>query len=505
MASCCLLLISTAFLLSGLRAALQTSAGHRLGEPLLATVQAQTSLEQDDTMYFQQVQQAVKSVRGISESTWVEQAPGNQAIWRSFRIDPPRLPLRDVAMDIAWFTPGSLRRFTLPPRAGRLFGFQDQTCRVAIVNEEAAAELFGSAKGTDACRETGEKPTCPSGGTPNTVPVLRAFPQNTVGRVIQDSTGRPHPTIYYNHADQTGPPPAQVARARFRAPVPSELAKIQLDTNVVSPNYFDILGFPITAGRGFTASLTPGECRVAVINEEAADLYFGDKPIGAAVIDDHGVRTSIVGVVRSKPLGTFERRTEPAIYLPMRQDCPPRMTLLAATRDRQSSILSDLRNQIESVPGHGPAPVIVESLATHLAHTSLAPLRIATVIIGASATTALLLSTLGLFGALSDAARQRRRELAIHIALGAQGWRVISEILKDGGRLAGVGTVAGILASLALSRLLAHITPVNSSPSLWVWLVGPLLLTIGVVIASILPARRALLVNPLAIMRDDNS
>jgi ABC-type antimicrobial peptide transport system permease subunit len=127
------------------------------------------------------------------------------------------------------------------------------------------------------------------------------------------------------------------------------------------------------------------------------------------------------------------------------------------------------------------------------------------VIIGASASTALLLSILGLFGALSDAARQRRRELAIRIALGSQRWRVIYQVLQEGGRLAATGSAAGILASFALSRLLAHITPVNSSPALWVWLVAPLLLAVGVVIASILPARRALLVNPLTIMRDDNS
>jgi hypothetical protein len=133
MASCCLLLISAAFLLNGLHAALQTSASRRLGEPVLATLQAQTALEQDDTMYFQQVQGAVKSVRGISESTWVEQPPGNQPVWRSFRIDPPRLPLRDVKLDTASFTPGSLTLFTLPPKAGRLFGFEDLTCRVAIV------------------------------------------------------------------------------------------------------------------------------------------------------------------------------------------------------------------------------------------------------------------------------------------------------------------------------------------------------------------------------------
>jgi ABC-type antimicrobial peptide transport system permease subunit len=115
-----------------------------------------------------------------------------------------------------------------------------------------------------------------------------------------------------------------------------------------------------------------------------------------------------------------------------------------------------------------------------------------------------MLSILGLFGALSDAARQRRRELAIRIALGAQRWRVICQVLREGARLACAGTLVGMLAALALSRLLARITPPNSSPALWVWLAAPLVLAMAVLIASVLPARRALVVNPLTIMRDDN-
>ena len=92
---------------------------------------------------------------------------------------------------------------------------------------------------------------------------------------------------------------------------------------------------------------------------------------------------------------------------------------------------------------------------------------------------------------------------AIRIALGAQRSRVICEVLKEGGRLAAAGSLVGILASLALSRVLAHITPPDNSPAPWVWLAAPLTLGLGVVIASILPARRALLVNPVTIMRTE--
>src|SRR5438132_8222002 len=146
-----------------------------------------------------------------------------------------------------------------------------------------------------------------------------------------------------------------------------------------------------------------GVCRVGVVNQEAADLYFGGNPIGAAVIDGIGRRTEIVGVVRSSQLGTFQRRPEPAIYFPMAQDCLQSMTIILGTRNASDLILAELRRRLPLVPGRGPAPPVVKTLETHLNQTALAPLHVATAIIGASAITALLLSVLGLYSGLTDA------------------------------------------------------------------------------------------------------
>lgn len=488
MASCCVLVISTAYLLDGLRAAFQASVGHHLGDPVLITVEAQPQLEVD-IGYFEHVHRAVQSVRGVSAMAWAGHLPGSQPAWRSYRVDPHGLPHRDITMNIAWFTADSLKLFALPPREGRLFGFGDQGCRVAIVNQEAAAELFD---------------------------------KNTAGRTIQDAAGlaveiigvverkekhaakESPPTIYYNYADQSGSAPDQRALAHFRAQIKSKLAFADLDTNVVSQSYFETMGLSIIAGQGFIGQRMPDECRIGVINQEASELYFGGKPLGAAVIDDKGIRTAIIGVVRSKPLGAFQRHAEPAIYFPMSQDCLPTMTLIADARKPNSAVLTDLQRRIEAVPGRGPAPVVIKTLATQLANTALAPLRIATIIIGVSATTALVISIVGLFGALGDATRQRRRELAIRIALGAQRWRIIYEVLIEGGRLACAGTLIGMLASAAVAPWLAHITQGERLPALWVWLAAPLVLGIAVVIASVVPARRASILNPLMIMREDN-
>jgi len=485
--ACCMLVISTALLLEGLYSALETGAGHRLGNPILLTVQAQPRPEgpEVDVNYFWAVEQRAKSVAGLSPLAWTDRLPGNQPTWQSFRIQPPTSQYRDVAMDIAWLTPDSLRLLDSQPIAGRMFGLGDPVRGVAVVNEQAAEELFG----------------------PQTVGMVirdaAGAPVEVIGVVKRKSNGaiqKPPPTIYYGYIDHPGAPDP-LRHARFRIPLSQPLAGIELSANVVSPNYFRALGLPLMAGQLFPEHPVGGRGRVAVINQEAADLYFKGKPIGAGVIDDDGARTEIVGVVKPQVFGTFEQHAEPAIYFPMWQDCQPRMTLILKDSKWNGGIAADLRHRIESVPGRG-APVVINTLGSQLAQSGLAALRIATLLGGASAATALILSILGLLSAQSDAERQRLRERALRMALGAQRWQIVALVLKSTVRLAVAGTVAGTLLSLALLRVLIAEIAVIASPPFWVWLMAALLPAAAAIAASVFPARRASVISPSSILRD---
>ena len=367
-----------------------------------------------------------------------------------------------------------------------MFGLTDPSHRVAILNEEAAAELFG--------RQTVGIVLLDSEGQPIEV----------IGVVKRKSNHEPQkqsPTIYYGYI------PRQTLRARsgthrFRAPVQPLGAALELNANVVSASFFNALDLPLIAGRTFPDHRIPALGRVAVINQEAADLYFNGKPLDAAVISDDGVRTEVIGVVKSQVFGTFEQHAEPTIYFPMEQDCLMRMTLILKDSTPSNAVLSDLRSRIENVPGGSTTPILINTLDKQLAQSGLATLRIATVIGGASAATALLLSILGLLSAQSDAERQRQRDRALRIALGAQRWRIVSMVMTNAGWLALVGTVVGTSLSFALLRfLIADITAVPSPP-LRAWLVAPLLPAAAVILASVLPARRASVISPMTIMRD---
>jgi putative ABC transport system permease protein len=495
MTLCCLLVISTGLLLRGFRTALQTSAGHRLGPAILATVQARIDsssrqeISDHGLKYFHDAESAAGSVAGVSAVAWVGTLPGSPPAWQSMRFEPPQLPLRDVAIDVAAFTSRTLAVVAVPPVAGRLFSGGDtaQACRVVIVNEEAAAALFNG----DVVGRTIEDP---AGQRVQVIGVVAT-------RKTERAPPSNRPAIYY-YADQAATPLNRIGPGLFRVPAWPKATSGVLDTHVVSPSYFEAMGMLPVAGRVFAEHSAPSGCRVGVINQEAAELYFGGNAVGGAVIDGAGQRTEIIGVVHSVVLRTSQRGAEPSIYLPMAQDVLPRMTMILGAREANRTVLASVRRQLDAVPGGAPGAVVT-TLDAHLSRTALAPERIATALVGASTITALALGVLGLYGVMADAARQRRREIGVRIALGAPGWRVIHQLLAEGARLAGAGAIAGMLASFLTARWLARITLNVGSPTAWVWLAAPLVLVGAVAIASVLPARRALRVDPLEIMRDN--
>ena len=388
-------------------------------------------------------------------------------------------------MDIVWLDADSLRLLDKRLIAGRLFGFSDPTGSDAVIDEDAAAELFGRASVGMTIEE-------PSG-----------LPVEIIGVVKRSSTQRSkqrRATIYFymDHSEV----PDSIPGAHFRVPFVSPLRNAELSGNVVSPGHFNAFGFSLIAGRQFPKHPAPGRARVGAVNQEAADLYFSGTPLGAGMINDQGIRTEIIGVVRSRALGTFQQHAEPAIYFPMEQDCAQRMTLILEGSKVNKRTLADLRFKIEAVPGGDSAPIGIEALDAHLARSSLAPLRIATLLSSALAFLALVLSVLGLFSAQSDAERQGRRELALRIALGAQRWRIVLSVITGAVQIALAGTAIGTLLSLLFLRVLASESSIFSSPPVWVWLMVALLPTATVFIAGVIPAFRASLADPLTIMRD---
>jgi predicted permease len=491
MTCCCLLVISATSLFSGFRTALQTSMGARLRYAVLATVEARDRFERPDLglQYFADIEKAALTVPRISEAAWSGKPPGGRPGWLTIRIEPPQLSMREITMDVAAFTPQSLKVVKVPPIAGRMFGGSDtaQSCRVVVVNEAAAEAFFDG-------DPVGRSIEDPEGERVEIIGVVAM-------RQPPDASQPVPPTVFY-YAEQTATPHRREGPARFRIPRLPEATRGLVEANVVSASYFEVMELSPVAGKLFPHFAPPRSCRVAVINQEAAERYFGGHAVGGAVIDAAGRRTEIAGVVHPTRLRASQRRVEPAMYLPMTQDFLPGMTMILGSSDANGEMLASLRQQLAAVPG-GMREPIVTTLDDHLRRTALAAERIAAVLVIASAATALALGVFGLYGAMAEAGRQRQREIAVRIALGAQGWRVIRQVLAEGAMLAGAGALAGLLGAIVVVRWLSRIMP-NAGPiNVWTWILAPLALGAAVTVACVVPARRALSVDPLVVMRDE--
>jgi putative ABC transport system permease protein len=482
MTGCSLLVISTALLLQGFRAALDTEAGRRLGNPVLVTIEALPSQSPDPgRKYFADALASVAPVATVAEPIWAARLPGVRAAWQWVRFDPPTSERREMAMLVEPLDAVALDRVALPPVSGRLFGaFDAGECGTIVLNEPAAQAIFSG---------------------------------HPIGRAIDTPAGRPLEVIgvarpndpreatlpkAYDHPSSSAPIGIN-GKVTLLAPPAAELDSGLLDINIVSPNYFDAMSLTLSAGQLFDG----GGCRIGVVNEEAAARYFGGTAVGGAVIDGAGRRTEIVGVVRSTSLRAGQRLAEPAMFLPFAQDFLPRMTAVLATPNVDDATLETIRQRIASVPGGRADRLVVTTLDEHLSTTALAAERIAATLVGTFAVIAVMVGSLGLYGLMADAARRRQREFAMRLALGAQAWRVVRLVMADGLRLVALGTAAGTLLSVLVAQRLKTIVPIDGWPSSPVIWLAPLVLLAGAVaVASVIPARRALSANLLSLMRD---
>jgi hypothetical protein len=339
------------------------------------------------------------------------------------------------------------------------------------------------------------------------------FDGHPIGREIDTADGRPVEVIGVVRPKDRRDPSAATAydhpassvplgrdgEVTFLAPPAGELESGLIDINIVSANYFDVMGLTLQAGQLFDAR---AGCRIGVVNEQAADRYFGGQAIGGAVIDANGRRTAVVGVVRSTLLRSAQRLVEPALFLPETQDYLPRMTAVLVTSEKSDRTLDAIRQGVGAVAGGRSDRLVVTTLDEHLSDTALAPERIATTLVATFAAIAVALGALGLYGLMADAARRRQREFAMRLALGAQGWRVVRLVMIEGLRLAMIGAAAGMVVSLFVARWMTTIVPAAGWPSAAIWIAPVLLLTTAVAMASVIPARRALSADLVSLTRD---
>ena len=296
---------------------------------------------------------------------------------------------------------------------------------------------------------------------------------------------------------------------------PFDLANlVNSQLQIVSPSYLSTARVPLKSGRDFTPQDTREHTFVAIVNETLARaMWPGENPIGKRfACCEPGpkgrmdpVWHEIVGVVADVHAQGLDRQPQPAFYIPLAQmpaaawDWIGRtMDLVVRTRGGVVPI-HELQSTVASV---APAvPIYRLSTMQQKISSTLERSHFDTFLLAVFAATALLLSSVGIYGVLSYMVAQRTRDIGIRMALGASQGQIVWDVLGFGVRLAGIGLAVGLAGALAATRLLSSLLyGVRPTDSI-TFVAVSLILLIVALIAGYLPARRATRVDPIVALR----
>jgi putative ABC transport system permease protein len=316
---------------------------------------------------------------------------------------------------------------------------------------------------------------------------LDARPEITGAGIVQTLPMRGDYVLSFEIRGRAKPRPGEEPSANHRA---------------VSPDYFRTLGIPLVRGRAFTDRDTEKAPMVAVVDQSFVDRHFPDAdPIGQGIDIGNGSDGfyEIVGVVGNVHHDGLDGNPSPTMYVPFNQDVFDAMWVAARTDGDPAGLAAVARQTLREIdatlPAFGMTP-----LAT-VVSDSIAQRRFSMLLLAGFAGVALFLAAVGLYGVVAYSVSQRTQEIGVRMAIGARHRDVIGMVVGGGMRLALAGTGIGLVAALALSRVVRTmvygVTPLDPVS----YVVTSCLLLAVAVLACYVPARRATRVDPITALR----
>lgn len=288
-------------------------------------------------------------------------------------------------------------------------------------------------------------------------------------------------------------------------PVHTPETRIVLDNRVVSPDFFRAMGVPLLAGRFFEWTDRPDTNKVMIVNDAFVHEFYprGDA-LGKRVTLDAGSSAwtgEIVGVVggfREADMAEAPRRE---LFTPFSQTTTPGNTLVVRSSGNTADVLSAVRSSIGSIDPD-VAFYNVRTMKQQVDESEAQP-RLRSALLAVFSIAALILASLGIYGVIACSVAERKKEIGIRVALGAQPSEVRSMVIGQGLKLTAIGLALGLAGAVGATRLiegfLFGVTAIDPVSYL-----GTCVVFIGVaIVASYLPARRAMRVDPIASLREE--
>lgn len=286
------------------------------------------------------------------------------------------------------------------------------------------------------------------------------------------------------------------------APRPAGQSKTT-GVNVTDVNYFNAMQIPLKQGR-FFSEVEGAEMRHVVIVNEAfvRKNLEGQNPLGKRVtinMKTENVPTEIIGVVGDHKHMGLDEEIEPMSYWPYPELTLSRLTLVIRTQGEASSLAPAARNVISNIDPDQPVGTV--ATMEELMSNSLARSRFNTTLLMVFAGVALVMAAVGIYGVMSYSVVQRTHEIGVRVALGAQRADVVKLVVSHGVVLGLIGVGVGLAASFGLTRLLTSMLFEVPATDAITFLAVALGLFTTTLLASLIPARRAMRVDPLTALR----
>jgi len=268
-------------------------------------------------------------------------------------------------------------------------------------------------------------------------------------------------------------------------------------------NYFAAMGIPIRRGRAFDANDGPGAPSVAVINETmASKLWPNEDPIGRNIRtgpNPSGAWTTVIGVIGDIRHGGLEEAPQPEMYINYLQGPPVSPFIVLRTTGDPALMAETVRSEARQIDKGLPL-YDIRTMST-LRSDSVSTRRFILLIVGAFGVLALGLAAIGVYGVMSLIVSERTREVGVRLALGAEPSQLLKMIVGQAATLAGIGVAIGLAVALPMAPLLdSQLYGVQSFDPM-TFVVVPVVLVLIAALAALVPARKAMRIDPLAALR----
>jgi putative ABC transport system permease protein len=302
-------------------------------------------------------------------------------------------------------------------------------------------------------------------------------------------------------------PQSAALSVQGRPPLNPNVQNAPVPYDSVTPGFFRTLRIPLRRGRLFTDADGPTAQRVVVVNESLVRRFFPDgDALGKHVTygDPTDSRTqwvTIVGIVGDTRRGGVDRAPWAEVYYPLAQAPDRRMYALIRTAGDPLALVRPAQAAVWAVDPNQPIHSIrtIEGIVAE----SQANRRFTTLLVGLFALVALALAAIGIYGVIAYSTAQRLQEFGIRMALGARRADVLTMVLKEGVTIGAAGLTLGIAAALALTRFLSGLLFGVSARDPITFVALPLGLLLVAVLATLVPAARAVRVNPVVALRGE--